>query len=310
MGFRTTAFTLARADGDHLGEADTLRAIGDLALRTDDHTTARDAYQQALSLYRADNVQLGEANTLQAIGDLARRTDDFPASREAYQQALPLFRAIKDRLGEANTLKAIGHLAQRTGDLAAARDAYRQALPLYGAIKNRLGEADTLQGQGLLNLMEGDAAAAFRSFLELPAMCQSIGYRLGIQAAFGNMARAAAALGQIDRALCLAGESLALGRAADERFGQTVMLELMVGLLRDTGDAAGCLAALVLYRELLAGMGDRRTLAQTDALWQQVAQQLPAAELELLRTQAPAYLETALAAARERFGSGDSTRLD
>ena len=46
------ALSIARADGDHLGEADTLLAIGRLAVRTDDHTAARDAYQQALSLYR------------------------------------------------------------------------------------------------------------------------------------------------------------------------------------------------------------------------------------------------------------------
>jgi len=253
---------------------------------------------------------LGEANTLRAIGDLAHRTDDLAAARDAYQQALLICRASHSHLGEANTLQAIGDLAQRTDDLAAARDAYRQALPLYRAIKNRLGEADTLRGQGLLNLMEGGAAVALRSFIELPAMCQSIGDRLGIQAAFGNMARAAAALGQIDRALCLAGESLALGRAANDRFGQSITLKLMVRLLQDAGDAAGWPAALVLYRELLAGMGDTRTLAETDALWQQVAQQLPAAELELLRTQAPAHLETALAAARERFGGGDPARLD
>jgi len=303
------ALSIARADGDHLGEADMLLAIGRLAPRTADLPAARDAYQQALSLYRTDNVQLGEANTLKAIGDLAQRTDDLAAARDAYQQALSLYRAINARLGEANTLQTIGDLSQR-GDLPAARDAYQQALPLFRAINARLGEANTLQGQGLLHMREGDAAAAFRSFVELSATFQSIGDRLGIQAAFGNMARAAAALGQIDRALLLAGESLALGRAANDRFGQSITLKLLVRLLQDAGDAAGWPAALMLYRELLAGMGDMRTLAQTDALWQHVAQQLSAAELERLRTQAPALLEIALAAARERFGGGDPTRLD
>ncbi|MBV5273593.1 MAG: tetratricopeptide repeat protein [Lamprocystis purpurea] len=294
-GCHEQALMIARADGDHLGEADTLLAIGRLALRTDDHNAARDAYQQALSLYRADNVHLGEANTLKAIGDLALRTADLTAARDAYRQALPLFRALKDRRGEANTLQAVGDLAQRTDDHPAARDAYQQALSLQ---------------LELINTMEGYAATAFRSFVELWATFQSIGDHLGIQSAFAYMARAAEALGQIDRTLLLAGESLALGRAANDRFGQSITLKLMVRLLQDAGDAAGWPAALVLYRELLAGVGDMRTLAQTDALWQQVAQQVPAAELERLRTQAPALLETALAAARERFGGGDPTRLD
>ena len=258
---------------------------------------------------RGGEPQLDLAN----LAEIARWLAEAAAAGVLGNAAFAYLDSFRRRFGERrmDALKdQVYAELRRVKHRPAARDAYQQGLPLYRAIKERLGEANTLQGQGLLAMQEGDAAAAFRRFAELPAVFQSIDDRLGIQAAFGYMARAAAALGQTDRALLLAGESLALGRAVDDRFGQTITLALMLGLLQGAGDTDGLLGALVLYRGLLAGMGDGGRLAQTDALRQQVEQQLPAAELERLRTQAPALLETALAAARGRFGAGDPARLD
>ena len=81
------------------------------------------------------------------------------------------------------------------------RNTYQDALPIYRQINDRLGEANTRQSLGLLALSERDADGAFRRFAELPALFESLRDRLGIQAALGYMARAAAALDQTDRAL-------------------------------------------------------------------------------------------------------------
>jgi tetratricopeptide (TPR) repeat protein len=72
--------------------------------------------------------KLGEANTLKALGDLAMRTSALREARERYDRALKIFREIEDKLGEANALKALGDLAMRTAALGEAREQYDRAL--------------------------------------------------------------------------------------------------------------------------------------------------------------------------------------
>ena len=83
------------------------------------------------------NCRTREANTLKALGDLKMRTDDLAGARQDYEQALPIFRQIEARLGEANTLQALGDLKMRTDDLAGARQDYDQALPIFRQIEAR-----------------------------------------------------------------------------------------------------------------------------------------------------------------------------
>ncbi|MBL8156578.1 MAG: TIR domain-containing protein, partial [Anaerolineae bacterium] len=63
----------------------------------------------------------GQANTLKALGDLALAQSDLAGARGYYDRALPLTEQIGDRLGQANTLRALGDLALAQSDLAGAR---------------------------------------------------------------------------------------------------------------------------------------------------------------------------------------------
>ncbi|MDX2214859.1 MAG: tetratricopeptide repeat protein [Oculatellaceae cyanobacterium bins.114] len=71
-------------------------------------TEALERYEQALAFYREIGARLGEANTLKAIGDVLQFLDRRTEALERYEQALAFYREIGDRLGEANTLQAIG----------------------------------------------------------------------------------------------------------------------------------------------------------------------------------------------------------
>ncbi|MBF0631759.1 MAG: tetratricopeptide repeat protein, partial [Magnetococcales bacterium] len=133
---------------DQEAEANTLKALGDLLVRTDRLKEAEERYGQALKLFCAIDARQGEANTLKALGDLLVRTARLKEAEERYGQALKLFGAIEDRLGEANTLQALGDLLVRTDRLKEAEERYGQALKLFGAIEERLGEANTLQALG------------------------------------------------------------------------------------------------------------------------------------------------------------------
>jgi tetratricopeptide (TPR) repeat protein len=200
---------------------------GRLALRTDDLVGAAEAYAAALPLYRQIEDRLGEANTLKALGDLKRRTSDLVGAAEAYAAALPLYRQIEDRLGEANTLKALGDLKRRTSDLVGAAEAYAAALPLYRQIEDRLGEANTLQMLGQLALAEGDPRAAFRQTLQALRLQEAIEDRLGQGAAHGYLARIALHVGALAHGTTLTGRAGGLFLAIGDRYGQMIALQTL-----------------------------------------------------------------------------------
>ena len=52
--------------------------------------------------------RLGEANVLKAQGDVLAFMDERQAALAKYEAALGLFRAVGDRLGQGNTLRAEG----------------------------------------------------------------------------------------------------------------------------------------------------------------------------------------------------------
>jgi tetratricopeptide (TPR) repeat protein len=97
-----------------------------------------DCYQQALKIYQEIGARLGEANTLKAIGDVLQFLDRTSEALERYEQALAFYRDIgvreaappEHRLGEAYTLKAIGDVLQFLKRSSEALERYEQALAL------------------------------------------------------------------------------------------------------------------------------------------------------------------------------------
>jgi tetratricopeptide (TPR) repeat protein len=63
-----------------------------------------------LQLFRAVGARLGEANVLKAIGDVQNFRKEMDAALASYADALQLFRAVGARLGEANVLASQGKL--------------------------------------------------------------------------------------------------------------------------------------------------------------------------------------------------------
>ncbi|MBK6653500.1 tetratricopeptide repeat protein [Zoogloea sp.] len=304
------ALELYRKVDARLGEANTLKALGDLHLRNDRLDDARKAYENALELYRKVDARLGEANTLQALGDLHLRNDRLDDARKAYENALELYRKVDARLGEANTLQALGDLHLRNDRLDDARKAYENALELYRKVEDRLGEANTLQGLGLLALISQDPAEAFRQFVRALHLHVRVDNKLGQEAALGYAARAAMALEQTDRALFLAGASLAIGLEIKDRFGQSISLQVLLNLFQDANDGLGFAASVALYRNVAGQLDDVQQQSAMDELWQQLASLLPVELMTAVRTDPQAALNQALANARQRFGEHDPLELD
>jgi tetratricopeptide (TPR) repeat protein len=126
-----------RKNADNLGEANTLKAIGDIQRKLYENTEALSNYQSAIEIYWRLGDRLGAANTLKAIGDVLQFKKQTDEALEKYSQALKMYEEVRDRLGAANTLKAIGHVYFHQDQLIPAMAQYQQALELFVTIQDR-----------------------------------------------------------------------------------------------------------------------------------------------------------------------------
>jgi tetratricopeptide (TPR) repeat protein len=88
------------------------------------------SYGQALELFRAVGDRLGEANTLKAIGNLKLGQEQAEGALQLFEQAMELYQQIGDRVGQANIHWTLGsHLVGR-GALKEAEPLLVQAVEL------------------------------------------------------------------------------------------------------------------------------------------------------------------------------------
>ena len=120
-----------------LGEANVLKAQGDVLAFQARRDEALARYEQALGLYRAVGDRLGEANVLKAQGDVLRSQGQYDQAHQRYQAALALYRAIGVRQGEANAYLGFGRLALAQGQPEEARRWTEQAIALHAANQSR-----------------------------------------------------------------------------------------------------------------------------------------------------------------------------
>lgn len=145
---------------DKWGEANTLEALGDLAMRTYDLKDAKDRYEKALAIFQKIDEKLGEANTLQGLGHLAMRTDDLKEAKDRYEKALAIFQEFDAKLGEATALQRLGQWFAVTDDSTNANNNFDDSLTIFREIEDLEGQADVCMGRALVLLKSNDEAKA------------------------------------------------------------------------------------------------------------------------------------------------------
>lgn len=145
------ALAFYRKISDRLGEANTLKSIGDVLRFLNRSTEAIETYEAALAICSEISDQLGQAKILQAIGDVLQFLDHCTEALERYEAALAIYHKIGDRLGEANTLKSIGDVLQLLDHCTEVLKRYESALAIYREIGDHWGEANILQAIAILD---------------------------------------------------------------------------------------------------------------------------------------------------------------
>jgi predicted ATPase/class 3 adenylate cyclase/DNA-binding CsgD family transcriptional regulator len=209
-------------------------------------------HQQALALYQALGDQRGIAFALNNLGGQALWLGDIVRGEQLLREALPLARAIGDGWLTGNILNNLGIHMRESGNSRQALMYYRESLELYREQGDR-----SLISIGLFNSAEalldlGEHTQAAERLEEALAMARTQGNRLTAAFALQMLGRIGGAQGQIERAIGLYEESVALFQEVAFKRGAAEGLEALAALAageRAYGRAARLLGAAEVLRE-------------------------------------------------------------
>jgi non-specific serine/threonine protein kinase len=175
-----------------------------------DYAAARASFEQAAVLQRAIADPL-LATTLSSMGQTAREQEDYPAARAKLQEGLALAQELDLQPVIAHALCRLGSVAHALGDYTLARTQYEESLELSLGLNDRLGAARSFRRLGSLALDQGDYSAARAWLSQALTSCPEFD-RLGFVHGLAAFAALAAAEGQPEVALRLAGATTALSQ--------------------------------------------------------------------------------------------------
>jgi adenylate cyclase len=223
-----------------------------------DYETARCQFEKALALSRAAGLRQVEANSLRALGVLAIGQGDYDRAKTHYGESLRISREDGDRRGESKTLNNLGVVFDLQGDYASARAYFEQALSAFRETGDRRHEGALLGNLGVVSSSQGDLQAARTYYEQALRICRDVGDRDSESRMLGNLGEVSAMLGDFAAARCFFEQALLLRREIGRQPDETVILNDLGFALAQQGDysAAGefCEQSLRIAREL----GDRR----------------------------------------------------
>lgn len=161
-----SALAACREAGDLLGEAVTLRGLGQLHLYRDDYGPAVEAFGRARLLFARVNCECGEAGALAGLGAVHRLRGELVAAHECLAQSLASYAALGDRHGEAYARGAIGRLLLDRGELTGAWTSFEAGLAVAREVGDRHRVAHLTHRLGVVRLRQGDVSTARRWLAE------------------------------------------------------------------------------------------------------------------------------------------------
>lgn len=174
-----TALAAAEYTRDRLGQAVTLRNLGEVYYLPGHFARAQQVLHQAHDLYTELGNRLGQANSLLYLGIVYRVPGDYRRAQQVLDQARELFADLGDELGLATTALYLGDVSYLTGDLEQAQQVLDQAHQRYTHLGNRLGQANALLYLGRTCYQRGDLERARRALDQAHDLYIDVGSRRG-----------------------------------------------------------------------------------------------------------------------------------
>jgi predicted ATPase/DNA-binding SARP family transcriptional activator len=234
------ALEQAQAVFRELGDPDSAGIVagnlGLLAVAAGDDARARAAFEEAVAAARASGKRRNLAPPLCNLGLIECLRGRYDAARERFEEGLAIAREMGEPSDEIR--RNLARIALVRGEHARARAMADELVAEARAIESEPKLADALVLRGDIDEEEGNPAAAAR-FEEALALARRHGLRDDEAEALAGLAGAAAARGELSRALRLADEALEACLAAEGPSEAGFVQKRRAEVLRASGDLAG-----------------------------------------------------------------------
>ena len=133
------AADLFEQDRNSLKEASTLRAIARIEMKNKNYDVAHDLLEKCRNLYRENGDLLGEASALSAIGCLRYIIRDIANARKALMKSVYLYGKVSHHFAEAESLLYLARVEaydREQGDFDRARAHYKRSIELFDFLGN------------------------------------------------------------------------------------------------------------------------------------------------------------------------------
>jgi predicted ATPase/DNA-binding XRE family transcriptional regulator len=180
--------------------------------------------QHPKAAHMAANLQ---AKTLLAVGALATRQGDLTSAQAWLEESLALFEVLQDQAGIARVLFELGWIAIDQEQWEHAARLNQDSLALARLANDLLGVYRALTNLGWIKLSNGECDLAAALFDEAYGLVTQIGHTKGIAVSLLNLGWIAISRGELETAIHRALESLHLYHELGEREGLAEGLEIL-----------------------------------------------------------------------------------
>lgn len=133
------AAELFHQDATTLKEASVLRAMARIEMKNHNYDVAHDILENCRDLYRENGDLLGEASALSAIGSLRYVIKDIQNARKALMKSVYLYGKVSHHFAEAEALLYLARVEafnREQGDYELAKAHYKRSIELYDFLGN------------------------------------------------------------------------------------------------------------------------------------------------------------------------------
>lgn len=244
------SLALFRELSDKRGIAHALNNLADLVIG-DDQTRAKQLFEESVLLFREIGDRRGLAHGLNNLGGILALQGEYPRAEALYRESLGLAQALGDKHAVAVALRGLGGVALHRVQSAEARAFYEESAATFLQMGDQHCAATSLLGLGRTAHESHDQERA----RALGEQCLALFRELGVRSAdvartLNLLGRVALAEAQVDRALELLREGLALQRDLHDMGGLSASLE----------DLAGVAAARRQYERMVRLLGAAHAL--------------------------------------------------
>jgi DNA-binding SARP family transcriptional activator len=162
----TAALAACRAANDQLGEAVTLRGLGQLHIYQDHYDAAVEAFSRSRLLFARLGNDCGEAGALAGLGTVLRIRGELDQAYSTFRQVLASYVQAGDLYGQAFAHGSLGQALLARGDLDEAWRALTNGLSMAVQVEDHHRQAHLNQLLGVVLLRQGDCTAGHAKLVE------------------------------------------------------------------------------------------------------------------------------------------------